>query len=301
MNIYLYNCSYPPKSLFSRRKGQQILLNDRAGSIVLKIGVFMNKTIFMQKTLPLSLFGILLILMLFTVFTQATNYGLTADEDVQAREGLFVYQWYGTLGKNQSFLQYLKDGHEPEHGIIFDAVVAAVQQITHNQWTVEAISIGLAGVLGVVAMALCGLELGGWWFAFLAALSLWLYPRFFGAIFNNSKDIPFASANAFLLWSILLLIRQWEEEKKYLRNSFLVAFLLALTVAIRVNAVTWYVLLLLLLAGWWLFNFRRVRQEGKIRQAVRKQAGVVGIIGIGSFLGIMAMWPYVFINPYVNF
>lgn len=260
----------------------------------------MNRTTFLTTTLPLSLLGVLLVLMLFTVFTQATSYGLSFDEGLQTSYGLSVYKWYRTLGKDQSFLHYPQDEYNPEHGVIFDAVVAGISQETHNKWATEAISIGIAGVLGVVAIGLCGFELGGWWFAFLAALSLWLYPRFFGAIFNNSKDIPFASANAFLLWSVLLLMKQWGKRAKDPRNSLLVAFFLALTVAIRVNGILWYAILVLLLAGWWLCNFRRVRQEKQLLRTVRRHVVVSVTIGVLSFLGIMVMWPYVFINPFAN-
>ncbi len=262
---------------------------------------FFTNTVFLKKTLPLCLLGALLVLMLITVFTQATSYGLTTDEGLQTNYGLSVYRWYSTLGQDQAFLHYPQNEYDPEHGVIFDAFAAGLGLVVHNVWTTEAICIGLAGVLGVVAIALCGFELGGCWFALLAALNLWLYPRFFGAIFNNSKDIPFASANAFLLWSVLVLIKQWGKPQKDLRNSLVVAFFLALTVAIRVNGVVWYAILGLMLLGWWALNFQHVRREKQLLLTVQRHFNLCALIGVVSFLGIMAMWPYVFINPFANF
>ncbi|HEY3992748.1 MAG TPA: hypothetical protein VGM01_07675 [Ktedonobacteraceae bacterium] len=259
----------------------------------------MKKTRFLIKILPLSLLGVLLLVMLVTLFTQATSASLTTDEGLRMDYGLSVYRWYDSLGKDQVFLNYPKSEYEPEHGVLFDAFVAGVVQVLHtNRWATEAICIGLAGILGVVAIALCGFELGGWWFALLAALSLWLYPRYFGAIFNNPKDIPFATASTFLLWSVLVLMRQWQDHQKTLRNSLGVAFFLALAVAIRVNGILWYAILALLLAGWWLFHFQQVKRAKQLFQTIEHHINASVTIGIVSFLGIMAMWPYIFINPF---
>src|SRR5437660_1715400 len=117
-----------------------------------------------------------------------------------------------------------------------------------NKVNTRAVMTGLAGVTGVLAIALCGFELGGWWAAFLAALGLWLYPRFFGAIFNNPKDIPFASVTALALWAILLLVRRWPMKQSYLiKNAVLVGFLIGLAISLRIVAIFWYPVLLLLL------------------------------------------------------
>lgn len=264
-------------------------------------GADMKKKLFLEKSLPMYLFGLLVVAMLLTVFTQANAYGLTTDEAMHDSYGQSVLKWYVTLGRDRGFLNYPLEDYEPEHGAIFDVVVALAQHFFHHQWQTEAIITGLTGVLGVLALALCGFELGGWWFAFLAALSLWLYPRFFGAIFNNPKDIPFTMANTFVLWSVLRLLKHWDKEKSLARASLPVAFFLAIAIAIRANAVVWYALLGLLLAGWWLLNWQRARKEKKLVLTIKRQALIGGIIGMGSFLGTLLLWPYVFLNPLANF
>ena len=275
--------------------------NNHTASFQESDGKALKKNLFLTKRLPLYMLGILLLVMLVTLVTQATSANLTTDEGLRMDYGLSVYRWYHSLGKDQLFLEYPEDEYEPEHGVIFDAFVAGITQIFHtDEWATEAICIGLAGILGVVAIALCGFELGGWWFALLAALSLWLYPRYFGAIFNNPKDIPFTAANTFLLWSVLLLMKYWGNRKKTLRNSLLVGFFLALAVAIRVNGILWYAILALLLAGWWLFHFRRVKREKQLFQTIEQHVNACVTIAITSFLGIMLMWPYVFIDPFID-
>lgn len=261
----------------------------------------MLHTPFLKKILPLYLCLGLLLLMLITVGTQITTYGLTTDQGMQSNYGQAVFVWYRTLGKDQSFLHFPAEAYEPEHGPLFVTLVATAQHLLHHRWKVEAALIALSGVLGIVALGLCGLELGGWWFALLAALSLWLYPRFFGAIFNNPKDIPFTAANTLILWSTLRLVRQWGQRRADLRNSLLFALFCAVAVSIRANAIIWYGTLGALFAGWWLLNWRNVRQECAVARTLKHQALVIGIIGGGSALGILVFWPYILLNPLPNF
>lgn len=261
----------------------------------------MKQKLLLERILPVSLLVLLLVVMLITVFTQASSYGLTTDEAVHDSYGQSVLEWYLTLGKNQSFLHFPAADYEPEHGAIFDVVVAIAQRVSHEQWYTEAIITGLTGVLAVIGLALCGLELGGWWFAFLAGLTLWLYPRFFGAIFNNPKDIPFIMANVFVLWSVLRLLKRWEDRRVSILNSFLVAFFLAVAIAIRANAVAWYFILFFLLVGWWVLNLRPTWQKKQPGRAIKQQAITGVIIGAGSFLGTILLWPYIFLNPIANF
>jgi hypothetical protein len=261
----------------------------------------MKKKFFLERNLPIYLLALLLLIMLATIVIQASSYGLTTDEAMHDSYGQSTLHWYITLGKDRSFLNYPQADYEPQHGAIFDVVVAAAQRIFHHQWLTEALITGLTGALGVLAIALCGLEMGGWWFAFLAALSLWLYPRFFGAIFNNPKDIPFVMANTVVLWSVLRLLKCWGARRKSLHSSLLVAFFLALAIAIRATAVSWYAILCLILLSWWLLNWRYVKKEKSLVPHLCQQALAGAIIGLGSFLGTVVLWPYVFLNPIANF
>ncbi len=189
-----------------------------------------------------------------------------------------------------------------EHGAIFDVIVALAQQTFGQPWHTRAVVTGLAAVVGVLAIALCGFELGGWWAAFLAALGLWLYPCFFGAIFNNPKDIPFTSATALVLWAVLLLVRKWEMQwRDLIKNTILVGFLIGFATSIRIVAIFWYPVLLFLLAGWWICYGRGALKEKKVVDHLLKQAGSFFLIMAVSFITIIALWPYIALNPLHNF
>ncbi|HLI71417.1 MAG TPA: hypothetical protein VKV19_16805 [Ktedonobacteraceae bacterium] len=254
----------------------------------------------LTKILPLSLLAIFLIMMLVTVFVQADQYGITVDEPGENTYGQLVWSWYATLGKDTSFLTFRAGSGIQDHGVIFNVIVAEAQHIFGGEWHTRAIVTGLTGVIGVIALALCGLELAGWWGALLAALTLWLYPRYFGAIFNNSKDIPFAATMTLVLWSVLLLIRHWKTERRFLLLSVLVGFMLGLAIAVRVVAVIWYPIFLLLAAGWWLYFGRQAYQQKEIRTNIEKQLCSSAIIIGVSFLTMLALWPYVAVDPLHN-
>jgi hypothetical protein len=207
---------------------------------------------FLSKFFPLILLGGLLLTGLVTIFVQAGNYGITTDEPLQDKYGHTVMEWYYTLGKDTHFLTaFPEDTYMPEHGGIFDAVIAAVQLEfpPAEHWHVRRIITGLSGVVGLVAIALCAYELGGYWVAFLAALALWFYPRYYGAIYNNPKDIPAVVTMTFVLWAVLLLVKHWDHPKRYLGASLLVGLCIGVAVSIRVNAVIWYLILALLVGG----------------------------------------------------
>ncbi len=193
------------------------------------------------KILPVSLLVLLFAVALVTVFVQADSYGITLDEPNLDSYGRLALAWYQTLGRDQSSTHYHGSRYRLEHGAIFDVIVALAQQTFGQTWHTRAVVTGLAAVVGVLAIALCGFELGGWWAAFLAALGLWLYPCFFGAIFNNPKDIPFTSATALVLWAVLLLVRKWEMQwRDLIKNTILVGFLIGFATSIRIVAIFWY-------------------------------------------------------------
>ena len=253
------------------------------------------------KILPLSFLCMLFVIMLVTVFVQADDYGLTVDESIQDAYGQSVLAWYKTGGRDTSFLTaYGAHIYQVQHGAIFEVIVAEAQDTFGQHWHTRAVVNGLAGVVGIIAIALCGFELGGWWGAFLAALSLWLYPRFFGAIFNNSKDVPFTSAMTLVLWATLVLVRQWGTNWRYIINCILVGFFIGLAAAVRVSAIIWYPILALLPVGWWLRYGRRAFGEKKWAWNLWKQVSAAAIIAAVSFLTMIALWPYIALNPLHN-
>lgn len=231
---------------------------------------------------------------------QAPHYGVTIDEPFQHVYGEAVLAWYRSMGRDTSYLTALAPSlHMPQHGGIVDALIVSIQTRFPGADPVSTRHIlsGVIGWLGIAAMALCGYELGGPWMASVAALGLWLFPRYSGAMANNSKDIPAAASLAFVMWATLLLLRYWPTRRQRLEAALLLGGALGVATAIRVTAISWFAVLLLLLVGWWLTHWATARRDGQMRAEVGKQALVALVTCATWLLATMALWPYVFLNP----
>jgi hypothetical protein len=257
------------------------------------------------SSLPWLLLAALLVTGFATVLTQAGRYGITIDEPLQQVYGESVLAWYRSQGHDTSFMNPSVFGttlHMPEHGGVFDAVIAALQLRLPgiDPWLLRHMVTGLTGWLGVVAIALCGYELGGSWVAFAAALGLWLYPRYYGAIYNNPKDIPAAVTTTLALWATLLLLKYWRQRGRALEVGVLLGLFLGMATAIRVTALMWGGILLILLAGWWVAHGRAAWRERRMVRELAWQGAVGGVIAGTWLLSTILLWPFVFLNPAAN-
>lgn len=256
-----------------------------------------------RAVVPWSLLFAFLLASLITVVTQAHRYGITIDEPLQQAFGEVVLAWYRSFGKDTRFLTtFAPIEHLPEHGGIFDAVVVAVQShfLGVDPWLVRHIVTGVVGWLGVVAIALCGYELGGPWVALAAAVGLWLYPRYYGAMYNNPKDIPAAVSMLFVLWATLVLLRYRRQHMRSLEVSALLGLFLGAATAIRVTALSWFAVLAALLVGWWLVNGRVAWRERRLAATLAWQGAVTVVVACVWLLATALLWPFVFLNPVAN-
>jgi 4-amino-4-deoxy-L-arabinose transferase-like glycosyltransferase len=257
----------------------------------------MLKRVLSSPLFPRLLIAGFLLLMVCTIFIHAHDYGVSVDEPLQNSYGHYDLAWYLSLGKDQSFLHYRAKLYMPQHGPFFEGLVAIAQQLLGHELTTRAIVTGLAGVAGVVAAMLCGYVLGGEWLALVAGLFLWGYPRYFGSMWNNSKDIPLAAAMTMVLWAVLLLVTQWQSRRRLVRNSLLVGLLLGIAISIRVTGLVWCIILVVLALGWWLIHLNQEYLRTRAGMVLKKQALSALLIGGICFVTMLALWPYFFLNP----
>ena len=257
----------------------------------------MLKRVLSSPFFPRFLIAGFVLLMVCTIFVYANDYGVSVDEPLQNSYGHYDLAWYLSLGKDQSFLHYRANLYMPQHGPFFEGLVAIAQQLFGHELTTRAVVTGLAGVGGVVATMLCGYVLGGEWLALIAGLFLWGYPRYFGSMWNNSKDIPLAAAMTLVLWAVLLLITQWQTRRRLVRNSLLVGLLLGIAISIRVAGLVWCIILVVLAIGWWLIHLNPGHIREQAGAALKKLALSALLIGGTCFVTMLALWPYFFLNP----
>ncbi|HEX3501063.1 MAG TPA: glycosyltransferase family 39 protein, partial [Stellaceae bacterium] len=127
---------------------------------------------------------------------------MTWDEDVHFYYGFKVLDFYRSLGQDRSYLDFM---NLYTYGAAFDLLTAALSRISPlGAWETRHLVDALIGICGIVGTWRVGRLLAGPRAGLLAALLLALTPSYYGHMFNNPKDIPFAVA---LIWSLYYTLR----------------------------------------------------------------------------------------------
>jgi len=130
------------------------------------------------------------------------DYGITWDEDVHNWYGVFVLDYYLSWFKDSRSLHWL---NLYNYGAAFDMTAALVNRVSpFGTYETRHLLNGLVGVLGVIGAWKLGRFMAGPRAGFFSALLLLTIPNYYGQMFNNPKDIPFAVAG---IWSIYYMAR----------------------------------------------------------------------------------------------
>jgi len=136
------------------------------------------------------------------VLTTFRDYGVTWDEDVHNWYGNFVLDYYLSFFGNKAALHW-QDLYN--YGAMFDMIAAALNRVSPiGIYETRHLLNGLVGVLGLIGCWKLGRIVAGPRCGFIATLLLILIPNYYGQMFNNPKDIPFAVG---VVWSTYYLIR----------------------------------------------------------------------------------------------
>src|SRR5216683_1198621 len=146
----------------------------------------------------LGLFAVLVTIVIATF----ADYGVTWDEDVHNWYGVFVLDYYLTLFKDGRCLNWL---NLYNYGAAFDTIAAALNHFSpFGTYETRHLLNGFLGVLGIAGSWKLARSLGGPRAGFIAALLLLAIPNYYGQMFNNPKDIPFAVG---MVWAIYYMVR----------------------------------------------------------------------------------------------
>jgi hypothetical protein len=149
-----------------------------------------------------SLAFILFLVVTALVLITFQDYGVTWDEDVHNWYGIFVLNYYLSALTDLRAMHWL-DLYN--YGAVFDATAAALNRVSpFGNYETRHLLNGLVGVIGLIGTWKLGRAMGGPRAGFIAALFLALTPNYYGQMFNNPKDIPFAAG---AVWSMYFLVR----------------------------------------------------------------------------------------------
>ncbi len=233
---------------------------------------------------------------IIVVFT-FTDYGVTWDEDVHNWYGILALDYYLSLFADQRALHWL---NLYNYGAAFDMVAAALNRFSPlGIYETRHLLNGFVGILGLAGCWKLGRALGGPRVGFFALSFLLLTPNYYGQMFNNPKDIPFAVG---AVWATYYMVRILPSlPRPRLRLLVKLGAAIGLALGVRVGGLLFVCYLGLLLAmstGWQAVMARRL--------SVALAAGWTSLwrvllpVAAIAFAIMLAFWPWAQHDPIGN-
>lgn len=231
------------------------------------------------------------------VLATFNDYGITWDAHYHMANGKHVLAYYTSLFEDRSVLTY----HNLYlYGGAFDGIVALANLVSPlGEYETSHLLNALVGVLGLVGCWKLVEALAGPRAAFLAALLLLLTPPWYGHIFNNPKDIPFATA---MTWSLYYMVRVGDALPVVpIRLAMKLGVALGLTMGMRVGGVLGFAYFAAVIATYLFVRWRA--HVGAARIAA--EAGRIGLrtllpVAAIAFAVMLVCWPWAQQDPLGN-
>jgi hypothetical protein len=223
-----------------------------------------------------------------------TNYGVTWDEDVHNYYGNLVLDYYLSGFSDLRCLTWL---NLYNYGALFDTLAAILNRFSPlGVYETRHLLDVIFGIFGLLGCWKFGRVLGGPRAGLFALVFLLLIPNYYGQMFNNPKDIPFAVG---AVWTGYYMVRILPS-LPYPPWRLLVKLGLAvgLTLGVRVGGLLFlcYLALLLALSGLWQAIAAR-------RLSLLATAGwaslwrVVLPVSVIGFIVMLVFWPWAQHDP----
>jgi Dolichyl-phosphate-mannose-protein mannosyltransferase len=195
--------------------------------------------------LALALFIVAAVLVIATF----TDYGVTWDEDAHNWYGVDALAYYFSLFKDTRALEW---GDLNQYGAAFDMAAAVLNNVSpFGTYETRHLLNGILGVVGIIGVWKLARTLAGPRAGFIAALFLLLTPNYYGQMFNNPKDIPFAVGMVWATYYIARIVAELPRPRWALVVKLGLAAGLALGVRVGGLLIFGYLGLMLLLFALW--------------------------------------------------
>ena len=235
-------------------------------------------------------------LLLIVILFSFTSYGITWDEYVQNNYGNYVLNYYLSGFKDLRALNYR---NLIFYGPGFELFASIFTRFFPKYpFEVRHLIIALSGLLTVIAVWYYTKQMKGVILQVLAPVILIMLPRFYGHMFNNSKDIPFACLFALSMVAIAHLL---SKEKLTWINVLFCGFAIGITLSIRIGGLLLYVFLIVTLILRYTAMFIIERQSASHscfkREIVDTVVKLCSIIFLSWFIMVI-LWPAALLHPF---
>jgi Dolichyl-phosphate-mannose-protein mannosyltransferase len=246
--------------------------------------------------LSIALFLTLSVVVLLTF----RDYGVSWDEQLQSGMGENVLRFFTSHFQDKTALDM---GDLNNYGGFFEVMGAiAARVLPFGLYESRHLLIAVCGVLGILAVWKIGRFLAGPGAAFWAATLLAFYPPYYGHMFINSKDIPFAAFYAWSVYYLIRLLRELPDVTWKTAGKFAIAS--GLTMAIRVGGLIVVCYLVLFTGIWFVYSLFFHRETIRFNASfLLRKFGFMAAIPVAAYAIMLAFWPYgsskPFVRPYI--
>lgn len=243
--------------------------------------------------LPDALSLAVLFAALWMIFATYPDYGIGWDESIHVRYGDHVVDWYTSGFKDESALSFRRDYL---YGGAFDALGSITRQLAViDGYDALHLFGGLVGFLGFIGVWRLGRFLGGPWAGLWSVVFVVLTPVYWGHMFFNPKDAPFAVGYIWGLYYVIRVAQELPAVSKGLWTKLGLGLAAALCVRIAGLLVVCY---LVLTVGFYA-AFRasltgRWAEAGRASWSVGWRAAISVSIG---WVGMLVFWPWAQLHP----
>lgn len=220
------------------------------------------------------------------------DYGVTFDDHFHDTYGKAVLRHYLSGFTDREALEYFNLWL---YGAAFDVFSAILKRLLpFGDFEVQHLAVACAGLAGAWAAVKIGRLAGGDRAGFLAGLALLAIPAWWGHMFINPKDIPFAAAMTWsLYWSMRLAV---ELPAPRMRTVVWLGLTLGLGLGIRIAGVYAFLYPAVALALWPLRTWLH-----ETRLPSRIEIGAVALRGAATLVlaysTMLAFWPWALRDP----
>lgn len=247
----------------------------------------------LYQGLSIALFLALSIAVLLTF----RDYGVSWDESLQSYMGENVLRFFTSHFHDRTALDM---GDLNYYGGFFEVMAAmAARMFPFGLYETRHLLIAVCGVLGILAVWKIGRFLAGPGAAFWSATLLALYPPYYGHMFINSKDIPFA---VFYAWSVYYLIRLLRELPNVTwKTAGKLAVASGLTMAVRVGGLIVLCYLVFFTGIWFVYSLVFQRETIRFNSSfLLRRFGFLAAVPAVAYAIMLAFWPYGSSKPFVR-
>ncbi len=219
------------------------------------------------------------------------HYGVSWDEEIQSQYGQAIYDYYASLFVDRRYAEifnlYL-------YGGMFDGLAALFNVYTPvTVYETRHLLNAFVGLLGLWGTWRLGRLLGGGFVGLAAMVLLALTPMYYGHMFNNPKDIPFAAG---VVWSLYFMAKSylaWPNIRPSLILKLGIVY--GLTLGVRVNGIMFFGFWSVVLAVLALVQARTLKVK-TVLHLLRVGFSVLVV----SYAVMLFCWPWAQEAPFEN-